>query len=310
MSEMRKRRGDAEEEEEVTEVVNEVEVKEPIKIQYVTSKYEDLFMTGGACFKKTELTDILRMSALPSTQLENKLSMTNATKAVKDELEKDPYNIELIHNLGVQYIKEFQYDLAANVMMRGWKRASELKTASERFAFLSKLCEASLRNKQFKQAHAILMDIQEPEAGYERNAFFLLSCKVYSENNDSAKTLQAFTKVIEGCDFEDAHKFWAACALALRKAGTFEASKNTMTSKVRSGKHHYMDQERIKTVESWSVMSILPEDKEEENILQLCLEGKPPKKVIRGVQAFLVLLVIYMLYCAEQNSLKRLNLIK
>lgn len=307
MSELRNRKGGDDGEDR--KVISETPLKQPATIKYTEGKYDELYMSGGANFKRQELEDIIRMSVNTKGAGSKLKSMSNATKAIKDQLDDDPYNMELIYALGGRYFSEFEWGYCSNTMLRGWKRVKELKTEKEQFSFLMKLCEASYRNHQFKQAHAVYMDIQEPDAGYERKAYLLLGCQVFAEVKNAQMCLASFSKVVESEGFEDAIPLWAACALALRKVGVFQQTATTMNQKVRSGPTHHMDQERMKTVESWSVMGTDSEEKEE-SALKLTMEGKPPKKVIQGVVAVLVLLLVWMFYVLEQRSLRRHNLTK
>jgi len=311
MSELRQRRGEEDEDSPGDrKTVKEIH-QTATSIKYTEGKYDDLYMSGGANFKKQELEDIIRMSVNPKPQSKkDQKSMTNATKAVKDELDDDPYNIKLINALGCKYFQDFEWSMCCNTMMRGWKRASEITDAKEQYSFLMKLCEASFRNHNFKQAHAVLMDIQEPDDGYERKAYLLLACQIHGEMKDAQKTLASFSKAIEGEAFEVAIGLWAACALALRKVGVFPSTTTTMNSKVRSGATHHMDQERMKVVESWSVMSQSGEEENQQSMISLTFEGKPPKKVIQAGIALLVFLMLWLFYIMEQRSLKKHNLAK
>lgn len=310
---MRNRRGGGEVEfvdgDDERRVVQESPIPTKATIKYTEGKFDDLYMSGGSNFKRQELEDIIRMSVNNKNSGSHLKSMSNATKEIKDQLDDDPYNMQLIYALGQRYFGEFEWGMCSNTMLRGWKRNKELGSEKEQFTFLMKLCEASYRNHQFKQAHAVFMDIQEPDAGYERKAYLLLGCQVHAEVKDAQKCLACFSKLVEKEGFEDAIGLWAACALALRKVGVFPQTATTMNSKVRSGPAHHMDQERMKTIESWSVMSQDGEG-EKESALKLTLEGKPPKKVIQGVVGILVLLVVWMFYVLEQKSLRRHNLAK
>lgn len=262
-----------------------------------------LYMSGTFYFKDEDLEDIIRMSVLPKRKVEMP-SMSNASKAVKDKLQEDPYNIELIKELGLIYGSEAQWDKAANVMMRGWKRASELKDPRSRFEFLIKLAEASFRNRQFRQTAAILMDIDEPEDYYERKAYQLLSCHTYAENGDAPKALAVFSKAVEGEDFETSIKIWAAVALRLRAVGAFEAAKNAVMNKARSGPNYYMDQSRLQTVESWAIMSSTQDDTPKGWEDYFNFDDGIPKWIIYVGVAFVSLIIIYVLYCIERRSLE------
>jgi hypothetical protein len=262
-----------------------------------------LYMGGTSRFKDEDIEDIIRSSVLPR-KMYHMPSISNKAKEKKDKLAADPYNVELIRDLGFVFCSEVQWDMAANVMIRGWKRASELKDASERFTFLMKLAEASFRQRKFRQAHAILMDIDEPEDYYEKKAYQLLLCHTHGELKDATKATMVFSKAIEGEDFESAIKIWASCALRLKICGSFEVAKNSVMSKARSGQNYVMDQSRMQTVESWAIMSACPEDKK--SMFDLS-EGFQPW-MIKAAIAFVVLIFIYLLYLLERRSLTALKL--
>lgn len=261
-----------------------------------------MYMGGTASFKDSDLEDIIRFSVLPR-RMHKLPSTSDKAKRAKDALEKDPYNVELINQLGQIYASEAQWDKAANVMIRGWKRAAELKDPNDRFAFLMRLGEASFRNHQFRQTEAILRDIDEPEDYYDRKAFQLLSCHTYAEVGDAPRALEVFSKAIASEDFDNAIKIWAAAALRLKKVGAFEAAKNSVLNKARSGPNYHMDQSRMTTVESWAIMSANPEQKD-----MFDFSDGIPRWAIAVAVGLVLLLVCYVLYVLEQRSLQSMNI--
>lgn len=269
----------------------------------IPGKYDQLYMGGGTRFNQHELPDLIRMSAVHKCKL-NGRKTSNDVQEAKDKLDEDPYDINSITALGDVHFTEFQFDLCANVLLRGWKRVSELSDTHARFRFLMKLCEASYRNMQFKQAHAVLMSIDEPEDGIERKAFLLLACQVHALVNDAPKVLASFSKVIDAESFEVAIYTWAACALALRHVGAFEASKNAVAKKAE---FENKGESQIRVVETWSVLKILPEPKKE-NFMEMVKAGEIPKKLILVLIALCVLFMIWIIYLLEQYNLDRRGL--
>jgi len=263
-----------------------------------------LYMGGTGHWKDDEIEDIIRSSVCPKQKFEMP-SISNSTKKAKDGLEADPYNIERIVDLGFAYTSEVQYDKAANVLIRGWKRSSELKNPSDRFDFLMKLCEVSFRNHYFRQAHAVLMDIEEPEDYCQKKAFQLLSVHIFAEMNDSPKALSVFSKAIEKEEFEMAVKIWAACAIRLKKAGANEVAKTAVLAKARSGQNHFMDQSRIQTVESWALMGSDVQNKKG----WFDLEDGIPKWMLKAAAAFFAFLLIWFLYYLETRSLRSMKML-
>lgn len=270
-------------------------------------QYDDLYL-HSIFDEGKDIEDIIRMSHLTKTKVVMP-SISNATKEVKDLLDKDPYNLPLIKQVGFKYAAEYQWDKCANVMMRGWKRVGEFKEPTERFRFLMKLAEASYRNFQHKQAHAVLMDVEEPSDPVERKAYQLLTCHIMAQQSDAPSALKAFSKATENDEFEAAIKFYAATAVGLKKVGAFEAAKNAIVNKVRSGPNYHMDESRCKTVESWAMMSA-DTSKDEKPPLRLWdAENKAPtKEAIYMVCAMAAFLLLLLMYWAEQSSLKKKNI--
>jgi len=270
-------------------------------------QYDDLYL-HSIFDEGKDIEDIIRMSHLTKTKVVMP-SISNATKEVKDLLDKDPYNLPLIKMVGFKYAAEYQWDKCANVMMRAWKRVGEFKEPVERFRFLMKLSEASYRNFQHKQAYAVLMDVEEPSDPVERKAFQLLTCHIMAQQNDAPAALKAFSKAIEKDEFEAAIKFYAATAVGLKKVGAFEAAKNAVVNKVRSGPNYHMDESRCKTVESWAMMSSDTAKDEKPSFTLWDSENKmPSKQAIYMVCALSAFLFLVLMYYAEQSSLKKKNI--
>jgi len=262
-----------------------------------------LYMGGCAGFKNEDIEDIIRSSVMPRSKVVQS-STTRTAQIAKDALDEDPYNIELIKNLGLIYSSEHQHDKAANVMVRGWKRSAEITDATDRFNFLMKLSESSFRNRQCRQAYAVIMDVEEPTDYNEKKAYQLLSCHILAEIKEAPKAMQMFSKAIEGEEFDMAIKIWAACAIRLKQVGALEAAKNALMNKARPGQQAAMDKSRIETVESWGIMSAssgtpksLPS-----------LEDGPQKWMIGVFMGLWLLLIIYVLYWLEGRSLRVLKI--
>lgn len=312
MSEMRQRRGDGASTALVEATVSDPPVQAVNGVQYhVKGKWDNIYMSGGVNFPRMELEDIVRMTVMSATtqKMCDVKSMSNATRAIKDKLEVDPYDLSLIKELGLCYFKEFHWDMCSNVMLRGYKRVNEFTDEEDRYEFLMKLCEASYRSLKFKQAHSVLMDIEEPRGGYERKAYLLLACQVHAMSSDASRALSSFSKTIEGEDFDVSIKMWAACALALKKVGILEASKNQMQSKVRGAPNAHLDESRIRTVEFWGSMNIMPEANEEPLMKQI-LSGKISKGITKVLMMIGAILFLAILYYIEHHNLRKMALKK
>lgn len=263
-----------------------------------------LYMGGAANFKDEDLEDIIRSSVLPKDPYRMP-SYSNRAQAAKDRLAEDANNMELIRDLGFIFCSEVQWDLAANVLVRGMKRSNEFPDPKDRFMFLMKLAEASFKNKKFRQAEAVLKDITVPdEDGPEKKAWQLLACHTYCELDKQVDALKVFNEAVKSTEFEDAIKLWAACALSLRKVGAFDVAKNTIMNKARSGPHYQMDQGRMQTIESWAVLSTTPKAPLPMWSLE---DGLQPwmKKSLISVLCFIIFVILYIL---EKRSLAKLKL--
>jgi len=266
-----------------------------------------LYMGGTATWKNDEIEDIVRATVIPRTKYVAKSNSAKAQQA-KEALEADSYNLQRIIDLGYVYASEVQYDKAANVLIRGWKRVGELEDSTERFMFLMKLSEVSFRNRQFKQAHAVLMDIDEQEDYYEKKAYQLLCCHVFAEVGQGSEALSMFSKAIDGESFENSIKIWAACALRLKKVGGHEAGKESLVKKARRGPNYPMDQSRIQTVESWAIMSEQWKDENGWNAM-FNLEDGLPKWMIKVLIFLACLFFVYLLYWLETRNLHNMKML-
>lgn len=271
-----------------------------------------IYMGGTANWQHDSIEDIIRVSAIPKHKYEPP-SMSKAARDAKDRLEDDPYNLDRILDLGYVYASEAQNDKAANVLIRGWKRASELKDPKERFTFLLKTAEVSFRNKQYKQAVAVLWDIEDPEDYYDKKALQLLSCHAYAEGGENTQAIMTFSKAIEKEEFNSAIKIWAACALALKKAGAHELAKEGVMKKARTDQGRSMDEARVQTVETWSQIGTKQDKGFIAKMISLedavSINGNTvPKIFIYATMVFCVLVLFLLLYWAEQRSLASLKM--
>jgi len=153
---------------------------------------------------------------------------SHEAKKWKDELREDPYNLALIFQLGLAYAQDLQWDKAANVMLRGWKRVSEFEEQEIRVHFLMTLCQASMSTQKFRQALAVFNDIEEPENEQLAKRYEALKCYVLCSNGDASAGLKAFHRAIEGQDFDLCVGTWALCFPGLQKVGALEVTRSTL----------------------------------------------------------------------------------
>mmetsp|Transcript_71811 Transcript_71811/g.162968 ORF Transcript_71811/g.162968 Transcript_71811/m.162968 type:complete len:278 (+) Transcript_71811:65-898(+) len=159
-----------------------------------------------------------------------KPGLSNNAKKWKDELREDPYNLKYIMELGFAYAADKQWDRCCNVMIRGWKRMSEIPDRGDRARFLLALCTASVNLEKYQQASAVLADI-EVDPGESADVIMkhkALTCEVLCHNNDAAGGLRAFHKAIEGLDFESACAIWGSCYNGLGKIGAVDITKSKL----------------------------------------------------------------------------------
>lgn len=235
-------------------------------------------------------------------------SISNEAAAVRDALKEDPYNMMNICKLGFMYAAEFRYPMATNVMMRGWKRADELKDSRLRRAFLTKLSEVSYREGKAKQAHAILQDIyEEPEDRNELKNLQILTVHVCAASGKVEEALKALGRAVEGEDIELVIRIWALVSQVLAKNDLFEAAKVIMNNIVDA----LPEQQKYMGINSMQVVSdyaaALQARKEEDFKTRMERKLGDPDfmvKVILGVGVGLGFLFLTgTLYWLEQKSL-------
>jgi len=251
-----------------------------------------LYMSCLERLRQEHIIDVLKMVNRPKRKvMPQAKGMSDEACTAREALANDPYNLELIVDLGYKYCVQGHLERAANVMLRGWKRADEIEDAHARFCFLMKLCEVSYLMGRFKQAAAVLQDIAEPEDPSERKSYFILSCHVHSVNKDAQKTLRCFQKAIEGEDFEMTVRIYALTLLDLKEVDLYFVARTAV--------------ERI--AGDFDKDAVLP-------ILDHYAKSKPePKSVTADNQRFILIaaavalasVLIYLLYLAEQWSLER-----
>jgi len=262
-----------------------------------------LYMSGTAGWKNDEVEDIIRKAVLPRTQ--SKRSNSDEAQTAKKRLEADPYNLDRIIDLGYTYASEYQYQQAAQVLLRGWKRVGEIKAPGERFMFLLKLAEVSFCNRQYTQAHAVLMDVEQPQDYYEKKAYQLLSCHAHAEIGDRSSALAVFSKAIDGEEFGTVIKIWSACAIRLKQVGAHQPGKEALLKKARRGQNFIMDQSRIETVESWAIMSDTPENTKG----WFNYEDGVPKWMVVAFAMFMLSMFMGFLHWLEKQSLRNMKML-
>ncbi|CAE8609534.1 unnamed protein product [Polarella glacialis] len=255
--------------------------------------------TEGSAPSADAKVDRAKVAARLTTMLESlkskpKPGLTNESKQFKDALAADPFNIDLIFELGRAYGADQQWDKCANVLLRGFKRVSEFKNPDDRFEMLVILCQASMHEKKYRQALTVLNEISEPPDALESLADFdSLKCQVYCFNGDMVKGLKAFNKAIEGQEFDLAISTWAGCSAALRRAGAWAVTKTTLEGLAKTD----ADKDKLDAVENLAKLK--------DAYLQ---EDRPKTDVARYAAVALVvvamLVFVYLLWLLEARSLE------
>uniref|UniRef100_A0A7S0FW96 Uncharacterized protein n=1 Tax=Pyrodinium bahamense TaxID=73915 RepID=A0A7S0FW96_9DINO len=249
---------------------------------------------------KTEVTQELE-KMLKRLREGPRQGLSHAAKKVKDQLTDDPYNMELILELGLAYAQDQQWFQCANVLLRGWKRVGEFQSREVRCHFLMTLCQASMAQRKYRQAMAVMGDIEEPEDEDTFKRCEALKSHVYCCNGDMAAGLKAFHRAIEGQDFESACRIWAMCYPGLKKVGALEMTK----SAVEAMTEDEGSKNRLKLIELIACMK--------DNCMEEVEQGsRRASFVMRVFFAALVFTVIvcacYLLHVLESKNAARLKL--
>lgn len=245
--------------------------------------------------EREDILDVVKMALRPRPVLIQKPGLPDALKVVRDALTEDPFNMILINELGRLYASHARWACCSNVLLRGWKRAKEISDAHIRFRFLMKLSEASFRQSKFKQAFAVLMDVQEP-TGEDLKCYLLFACQVSANVGDTQRALKFFQKAIDGESFQRAVRVLALTMFDLQKANAFESAKGALA---KMGNNSAFDESSLEMLHT---------------IVNKSSTRKTPvqwdKIFIGVVVAIFVMLVIYGLWLLEQRSLQGLKSLK
>lgn len=225
--------------------------------------------------------------------------LSHRAKEYKDKLMADPYNMEYIFHLGAAYAVDGLWDKAQNVLLRGYKRVKEIEDAGARFKFLSVLAEASLKTNKFKQAMAVMNDMEEPTEEEQKPFFELLRCNIYCENGDMEKGLRSLNKAFEGQEYDEALKMWSSCLSALRKVGAVEMSKEKLLDMAPN------EEAKGKVAAMEALITVVRNFEAHNN-------AQPLTRVMKSGLVLLISVlaagVIYILYLLESRSLSRMNI--
>eukprot|EP00930_Biecheleria_cincta_P002090 TRINITY_DN103136_c0_g1_i1.p1 TRINITY_DN103136_c0_g1~~TRINITY_DN103136_c0_g1_i1.p1 ORF type:complete len:272 (+),score=52.54 TRINITY_DN103136_c0_g1_i1:50-865(+) len=255
-----------------------------------------LYMSEFERLREENVLDVMKCGLRTGTKLVvERPGRSNAVMKAYNALTADPLNLRHIHDLGRIYASEGQWEKAANVLLRGWKRAAEIEDPKIRFCFLLKLTEASYRIGKQRQAFAILNTIDSPSGKSELLAFQLLACQVYCGVGDVSRALKTFKEALAGRDYRDAVRLLALVVDDLRKAGAFDAVRSAVAS-LEDAKSM---QSELAMVEHY-VEARDKADKESKIMIG-------PKVIIALPIIAAVILIVYLLYLLERWSLQSKN---
>jgi len=300
MSELRQRKGEMsaeamdEKDQEIARLKAQLEAKESNQSQEVVETAKELSEEERTKQMIDEITSALKKSAPNQVK-----GLSNEAKIAKDKLMADPFNMELIFHLGLAYGQDSQWDKCMNVLLKGWKLVREFQDAGVRFEFLCLLAQASQKENKFRQALAVLQDVEEPEDDELRSNFELLRCQIYCNNGNMQKGLQALNKAIEGQGFDKAAALWANCLGPLKKAGGYDVSKSTMLALAKTPE----DKDKLEAMEKLSAL------RDEYHASQSKPVTNNSKKYgTAALVGVVVMAFLYLLYLLEAESLSKLKL--
>mmetsp|Transcript_54000 Transcript_54000/g.150181 ORF Transcript_54000/g.150181 Transcript_54000/m.150181 type:complete len:307 (-) Transcript_54000:28-948(-) len=269
-----------------------------------------LYLGPFHLFLKSDIIEVLKSANVRAPLFKGKPGISNEIKSGRDELHVDPYNLRGIARLGFSYASECKWESAMNVLLRGWKRAAEFKDRQLRFHFLMKLAEACHRMEKFRQAHAVLKDIEEPDGTIGGDdavlSYLVLSVRILSANGDVQHALKSFGKAIEGREFNAAVRIWAFCLSGLQKCGAYEAARVSMEA--LAGDDGCLNGE-LRDLDHYA--SMIRKTQEEANKKTFAQMLQNPNTVFKasvgiGIGAAIVLFCVF-LYVLEQRSLDGLK---
>lgn len=228
------------------------------------------------------------------------VGLSNEAKEWKIALDKDEKNMELVFKLGVQYCVDQQWAKAINVLMRGWKRVDELQDKSVRNEFLIALTQASEKESKYKQALAVVGDVEDVEDEEVQQKIDCLRCRVYCQVGDKEKGLRALSKSIKGLEFQSAAAQWATLIGPLKKCGAYDASKSNIVAMASSDKEK-------ETLEAMEKLAAYRDEYFEQSKVQPMPNSS---KILLAIGLVSTIAFFFVLYTLETKSLERLPFAK
>jgi hypothetical protein len=307
VSELRNRKGkddtkgagaDSAEKAEILTESMRVAIEEKVRAEYPDASEKELAMKVE--YAERQFMEKIMMLTKPEEPPLPGLS--HEAKKAKDELAQDPYNLQLILTLGGIYLDEKKYKQAANVLIRGWKRMSELPEAEDRFYFLCRICEASIACNLYKQAFAVFKDMEEPSGQDPDSAlgYHLIALRVHAEQNKGQNMQQVLKSFHKGVEISPRcsepqkflERFYMSSVTSLSKVGALDAARSSLSTKI--------PEEKLQALEFGVHLRENSREKAEKDPAQAYLQWF-------GILVS-VLVFCGLLYMLEARSLQSLNL--
>jgi len=228
-----------------------------------------------------------------------KPGLTHNAKKWKDKLREDPYNLDVMHALGLAYAQDEHWEKCANVMIRGLKRTEEFKDVEKSYDYLYTLCQASLRVKKFQQAMMVMKELKVPAEGTFIE-FEVLQCQVYCANGDSQKGIKAFHQAIKGSGFADASAVWAMCHTYLKKVEAYDICKQAIEALAQKEEDPEVAQKKLVVLEGIAELR--------ESAKAEATGGPGWVKVAKYCGGIYVIFLMFVLYYLEGKSLASLKI--
>lgn len=216
---------------------------------------------------------------------------------MKDALADDPFNMDLIYELGCAYADDGHWKQSVNVLLRGWKRLNEVSDPVRCFSFLIVLCAGSYRLKMYRQALGIINEIKEQEDPSLQRIYLTVACQIHCANEDLPHAVKVFRRAVANTDMDTALSIWAGLQSELRNIGADATAKGAVELLV----HSEEDRSKLAAFEQLDeiTQTLRSGGKKEQQW--------PDWRMVWAAIVVLAVILIGFLYRLEAQSFKRFN---